>query len=123
MKMHEFVQFLSGNHVRSENPINEDDVFEISSLVSANFIYNLYEMLREVNTPMARLTEHLEALYDKKEYDGLIYLVIMLAESVAVNPPIQFYELSIRESVVPMLAAALIEDWLDIDGEFEEVEE
>ena len=115
MKMHEFVQFLSENHVRSEHPINEDTVFEISSLVSANFIYNLYEMLREVNTPMARLTEHLEALYDKEEYHGLIYLVIMLAESVAVNPPIQFYELSIRESVVPMLAAALIEDWLDME--------
>jgi hypothetical protein len=47
----------------------------------------------------------------------------MLAESVEVTLPSQFYEYSKRELAIPILSGAIIEDWLDFDGELEEIDD
>ncbi|MGI6176643.1 MAG: hypothetical protein ACOYJC_10910 [Christensenellales bacterium] len=72
---------------------------------------------------MESLTAHLEALYDSSEHQGFIYLIIMLAESVDFRLPAQFYEMSVSDVLRPILCAAIIEDWLDYDNEYEEIEE
>jgi len=46
----------------------------------------------------------------------------MLAEGVEFIMPIEFTEMSAMDAYVPVLAAAIIEDWLDFDGNFEATE-
>ena len=123
MTVSEYVHYLFQKPVVAEESIYEAAVYEASSLVSGSFLYRLYELLWLDDVPMESLTEHLEGLYDRAEYHGFLYLIVMLAESVGVTLPLQFYEYSKRELVIPILSGAIIEDWLDIDGEYEEVEE
>jgi len=123
MTASEYIRYLFQEPIGSEDSIDEEAVYEAASLVSGNFLYRLYELLWLNDYPMENLTEHLESLYDRKEYHGFLYLFVMLAESVEVTLPPQFYEYSKRELVIPILSGAIIEDWLDIDGELEEIED
>ena len=123
MTASEYSRYLFQEPIGSEESIDEQAVYEASSLVSGSFLYRLYELLWLNDYPMESLTEHLESLYDQKEYHGFLYLLVMLAESVEVTLPPQFYEYSKRELAIPILSGAIIEDWLDIDGELEEIED
>ena len=123
MAISEYVQFLFQAKKIKEESIDEKAVYETASLASGSFLYKLYELVWLSDIPMENLTEHLESLYDRKEYNGFLYLIVMLAESVALSLPAQFYEYSACEATIPVLSAAIIEDWLDIDGELEEVDE
>lgn len=94
-----------------------------AGLVSGNFTYLLYETLWLNDYPMESLTTHLEALYDCSDHHGFVYFVLLLADSVDFNMPAQFYEMSISDALLPILSSAIIEDWLEYDNEYEEIEE
>jgi hypothetical protein len=123
MTTSEYVRYLFQKQATTEKIIDEAAVYEAASLASGSFLYKLYEMLWLNDLDMESLTDHLESLYDRKEYHGFLYLLVILAESVSVTLPAQFYEFSSRELAIPILSAAIIEDWLDIDGELEEIAE
>jgi len=123
MTTSEYTRYLFQESAVTKESINEAAVYESASLVSGSFLYKMYEMLWLNDFPMESLTEHLEGLYDRKEYHGFLYLIVMLAESVEITLPSQFYEYSKRELTIPIISGAIIEDWLDIDGEYEEIEE
>jgi hypothetical protein len=97
---------------------NEDAIFEAAGLVSGSFIYPLYQELWKNFFNMDDVTEHLESLYDSEDYFGLVYFVFMLANSVEFTIPVEFTEMSARDTLVPILAAAIIEDWLEYDNSF-----
>ncbi len=48
---------------------------------------------------MDDLTEHLESLYDGGNHHGLIYFIVLLAESVGFSLPLEFAEISATDSV------------------------
>lgn len=121
MTTSDYVRYLFRESKTTAESIDEEAVCEAASLVSGSFLYKLYELLWLNDYPMESLTKHLENLYDSEEYHGFLYLLVILAESVEVALPEQFYEFCKREQVIPILSGAIIEDWLDIDGEMEEI--
>lgn len=104
--------------VSSKNPvvgkIDENAANELASLVCGSFLSSLYEDLWLEYYEMEAITEHIEKLYDSSNYYGLIYFVLILAEMVALSIPRQFIEMSMRDDLVPILAAAVIQDWVDL---------
>lgn len=101
----------------------ESAAFEAAQLVSGSFTYRFYETLWLSDFPMEAITSHLEALYDKSDFHGFIYFFILLADSIDFTFPPQFYEMSMQDKMVPLLSAAVIEDWLAYDNEYEEIED
>jgi len=101
----------------------ESAAFEAAQLVSGSFTYLLYETLWLSDFPMEAVTSHIEAMYDKSDFHGFLYFLVLLADSINFTFPIQFYEMSIQDGMMPLLSAAIIEDWLEYDNEYEEIEE
>ena len=99
--------------------IDEDAVKEVVQLISGSLIYRLYEALHANDYDLHSVTAHFEMLYDSKNYFGFVYYILMLAESVDVELPERFVETIVIASHVPYLSAALIEDWLEYDEDFE----
>jgi hypothetical protein len=99
--------------------IDEAPAYEAAQLISGSFTYPLYEELWANFFDMDAVTEHLENLYDSGNYFGMIYFTFMLANAVEFIIPIEFTEMSAKDAFVPVLAAAIIEDWLEYDGSFE----
>ena len=106
MTTSEYSRYLFQEPIVTEESIDEEAVYEAASLVSGSFLYRLYELLWLNDYPMESLTEHLESLYDQKEYHGFLYLLVMLAESVEVTLPPQFFEYSKRELAMWIYATA-----------------
>jgi hypothetical protein len=67
---------------------------------------------------LAAATAHLEMLHDSKNHFGLVYFVLMLAESANIELPERYAEVTVTAALVPYLSAALIEDWLDFHEDF-----
>jgi len=44
---------------------------------------------------------------------GVVYFIFILANAVEFSMPIQFTEMSANDSLVPILSAAIIDDWLE----------
>jgi hypothetical protein len=101
----------------------ESAAFEAAQLVSGSFTYRLYETFWLSGFPMEAATSHLEAMYDKSDFHGFLYFLVLLADSIDFTFPPQFYEMSMQDNMVPPLSAAIIEDWLAYDNEYEEIEE
>ena len=97
----------------SSEQIDETGAYEISQLISGSITSLLYEALWVNSFEMESITQHLEELYDSKNYFGLIYFIIMLANAVSFIIPTQFTEMSVQSATVPILAASIIEDWLE----------
>jgi len=114
---------------KSEDGITPSEVawesvaFEAAQMVSGSFTYRLYESLWLSDNPIEAITSHLEAMYDKSDFHGFIYFLILLADSIDFTFPVQFYEMSMQDKMIPFLSAAVIEDWLAYDNEYEEIEE
>jgi hypothetical protein len=72
MTTSEYARYLFGDPTITEESIDEEAVYEAASLVSGSFLYKLYELLWLNDYPMESLTEHLESLYDNKEYHGVL---------------------------------------------------
>jgi hypothetical protein len=121
------VQFDRRNHYVAEfgdNNLNcevdAESAQEVANLISGSLVYRLYEALAKMDYPMDSLTAHLEMLHDSGNHLGLVYLVLMLAESANVALPERFAETAVTAVLVPYLSAALVADWLDFNEDYEE---
>ena len=101
---------------------DEAAAYEVAQLVSGSFTSPLYETLWVNFFDMDAMTEHIEFLYDSGNHFGLVYFIFILANSVNMSIPAEFTEMSANNSLVPILSAAIIEDWLEYDKDFEPTE-
>ena len=106
----------------SPHSITEAIAYEAAQLISGCFTYPLYEELWKNFFDMNDVTSHLESLYDSDNHFGLVYFITILATSVGCDLPIEFAEMSAKRELVPYLAAAIIDDWLDYDSNCEATE-
>lgn len=106
----------------STQTIDEAAIYEAAQLISGSFTYSLYGELWKYFFDMEAITEHLENLYDSENHFGLIYFIFMLADAIEFMMPIEYTEMSAKDAFVPILAAAIIEDWLEYDTDFEAIE-
>ena len=131
MTTYEYVEYLLQvkklSDVQDSTPpsavTNNDEINEAAQLISGSVTYQFYETLWLSDYPMDTITSHLESLYNKSDFQGFIYFLILLADSIGFTFPVQFYEMSMEDKLIPQLSAAFIEDWLDYDNEYEEIEE
>jgi len=93
---------------------DEESAYEIAQLTSGSFVYALYDNLLQFDIEEDAVAEHLEHLYDTGNHFGLIYFIVMLADATGFALPKTFIEMSLNDDLVPILSAAIIEDWLDI---------
>ena len=101
---------------------NESSAYEVAQLISGSFIIPLYEVLWENFFDMAIITQQLEKMHDSEDHYGLVYFTFILANAVDLTIPYQFTEMSANDSLVPILSAAIIEDWLEYDAVCEATE-
>ena len=130
MTTYEYVEsFLLINQINGKDTNHPFDasrdnaINEAAQLISGSFTYQLYELAWLSGHPMDAITSHLENLYEKSDFHGFIYFLILFADSIGYTFPMQFYEMSMQNSLISVLAAAIIEDWLEYDNEYEEIEE
>ena len=102
--------------------VNEADIFEVAQLISGSFTYLLYESLWVNYFDMKAITQHLESLYDNEDNHGFVYFIFILANAVDFTVPAQLVEMSASDTFVPMLSAAIMEDWLEYDASSEPTE-
>ena len=118
MTANEYTQIIL--HVNKELPLpqlnDEAAAHETTQLLSGSLIYPLYDALWVRNFDMDSITQHLEDLYDSENHFGLIYFIFILTETADMIVPFQFAEMSANRALVPILSAALIEDWLEYDA-------
>ena len=117
MPANELLEYL----LKTKNPpepLDEDAAYEASSLVSGSFVYNLHRALWLEGLTMQDVTDRLESLYDNGEHHAFLYLVLLLASAVELDLPEMLGEIAANEAAVPVLCAAIIEDWLEMDEEY-----
>jgi hypothetical protein len=95
---------------------DEAVAYEAAQLISGSFTYQLYSVLWANFFDMETITGHLEAMYDSGNHFGLVYFIFMLAEAVDYTLPRTFAQICATDALVPVLSAAIIEDWLDYDA-------
>ncbi|GHV18979.1 hypothetical protein FACS18949_04200 [Clostridia bacterium] len=124
MTANEYAQFVLEvkKETSSTQEIDEVTAYEAAQLISGSFTYPLYEALWINHFDIDTATQHLENLYDSGNHFGLIYFIFILAEAVDFTVPSQFTEMSATDALVPVLAAAIIEDWLEYDSTSEPTE-
>lgn len=86
---------------------------EYVDVITGDMIYNVHNNLWAEGMEMEDITVHLEYLYDRKQYHGLIYFIFILANAVDLQIPLQFTQLSADNEVSEILAASIIENWLE----------
>ena len=119
MSANELLEYLLETKNPPE-PLDEAAAYEASSLISGSFVYNLHRALWLEGLTMQAVTDRLESLYDNGEYRAFLYLVFLMASIVELDLPEPLGEIAANEAAVPVLAATIIEDWLEIDGEYED---
>ena len=95
------------------NQADEESAIEMSDLVSGSFVYSLFEYIFNAGLEPDTITQHLEDLYDSANYYGIIYFIMLLADAAGYYLPKEFYLMSLKNDLVPILSAAIIEDWLE----------
>ena len=125
MTTYEYAQFIL--QVKKETPLpypqlNGNTAYEAAQLISGSFIYTLCEALWTNFFDMDTITQHLESLYDSNNHFGLVYFIFILANTVECSVPAQFTEISANDTLVPILSAAVIEDWLEYTASIEPTE-
>ena len=114
MNTNELLEYLLKTKIPPE-PLDEAAAYEASSLISGSFVGNLHRALWLEGQPMQAATTRLESLHDNGEYHAFLYLVILMASAVELDLPEALGEIAANEAAVPVLAAAIIEDWLVMD--------
>ena len=122
MNANELLEYLLETKNPPE-PLDEAAAYEASSLVSGSFVYNLHRALWLEGLTMQDVTDRLESLYDNGEHHAFLYLVLLLASAVELDLPELLGEIAANEAAVPVLCAAIIEDWLEMDEVYEDVGE
>ena len=111
----EYVEFILETKRKGPLPreIDEVAVYETAQLLSGDFTYLLYEALWVRGFDMEAITQHLEDLYDSEGHVGLVYFVFILANATDAIVHVLFSEMSANDALIPILSAAIIEDWLE----------
>jgi hypothetical protein len=124
MTTYEYAQFIleSKNDITTRHMVDETTAYEVAQLVSGTFIFPLYEALWQNSFDMDAITDHLEAMYDSGNHFGIVYFSFILANAANIIIPLQFSEMSATGVLVPILSAAIIEDWLEYDATHEATE-
>jgi len=124
MTTNEYAQFILQvkKEITPPHLIDEAAAYEAAQLVSGSFTYLLYEALWMNDFDMDTITQHLESLYDRENHFGLVYFIFILANAAEFIIPVQFTEMSANDALVPVLSAAIIEDWLEYDATSEATE-
>ena len=124
MTTNEYVQFVLEVKQETTSPqvVEETAVYEAAQLISGSFTYSLYEALWTNHFKMDIITQHLESLYDRGDHFGLVYFVFILANAMDFIIPAQFTEMSANDALIPILSAAIIEDWLEYENTYETTE-
>lgn len=84
--------------------------------MTGSFVYNIYELLWLNDLSVPTITAHLQKLYDSKENSALLYFVVLLSNAIEFVLPSEFFKMSVKEQIVPILSTAFIDDWLDVDN-------
>ena len=122
MNANELLEYLLETKNPPE-PLDEAAAYEASSLVSGSFVYNLHRALWLEGLTMQAVIDRLESLYDNGEHRAFLYFIILLASITELDLPVPLGEIAANEAALPVLCAAIIEDWLEVDEEYEEVSE
>jgi len=117
MTTSEYVEFLiqAKRELQQTQAVDEEAAKEAARLLSGSMVYPLYGALWQYFYDMEAITEHLESLYDSENHIGLIYFILILADSVELTLPLPFYIMSTNGNLMPILSSAIIEDWLEYD--------
>lgn len=114
MTANEYIElFLMSKSETESAQIDENTAIEVSDLVSGSFVYALFEFVDRAELDTEPITQHLESLYDSANHDGLLYFIMFLADASGYYLPQEFYQMSLKSELVPILSAAIIEDWLE----------
>ena len=103
---------------KSQPPETKDEAaaYDAAQIVSGSFVYPLYGALWQNGYEMDAVTEHLETMYDSGNHLGFLYFIFILSDAVDFVLPLPFSEMSAIDAHVPILAAAIIDDWLEYDA-------
>ena len=112
MTLLEYMDYLL-NEKQEGDKLDEKAAYKAAALVTGSFVYKLYRTLWLNDLDAPAVTAHLETMYDHKEYRGFLYFIILLAKATELDLPAEFYKMSVRQSIIPILSAAVIDDWLD----------
>ena len=99
--------------------VDEDAAYEVAQLVSGGFTYLLYEAVWTNHIDIKSVTRHIEALYESGNHFGLVYFVFLLSNSVELGIPLQYSEMTANFPLVPILSAAVYEDWMECVAVYE----
>jgi len=115
MTSNEYVDFLLQVKKETQEEIMADEVaaYEAAQLVCGSFVFPLYGALWQNDFDMEAITMHLETLYDTENHHGLIYIIFILSDAVDFVLPRPYSEMSACDMHVPILSAAIIEDWIE----------
>jgi len=121
MTTNEFAECLLQMKKEGQEPKTKDEaaMYEAAQLVSGSLVFPLYGTLWQYHFDMETITKHLEAMYDSGNHFGLVYFIFILADAAEYTLPRTFSEMSAIDTLVPILSAAIIEDWLDYDANSE----
>ncbi|MDR3278625.1 MAG: hypothetical protein LBT12_07610 [Oscillospiraceae bacterium] len=100
--------------------VDEESAKEVAGLLSGSLVYRLYEALFKMAYDMNTTTAHIAVLHESGNHFGLVYFILMLAESANVELPERYTETAVTAVLVPFLSSALAEDWLDFHEEYED---
>ena len=116
MTISEYIeQFLMSREESMSGEVDENAAIEVSDLVSGSFVYALFECVIQADMDTDVITEHLEYLYDSANHFGVIYFIMFLADAAGFHLPKEFYVISLKNELVPILSAAIMEDWIEAD--------
>jgi hypothetical protein len=117
MTTYEIIEtLLRANEKKEEvEKYNEVDIYETAQLISGSMVFPLYGALWTNFFDMGTITEHLEMLYDSKNYYGLAYFIILLADAVDYELPQIYFVIIKLDTHIKALSDAIITDWLDYD--------
>ena len=114
MTASEYIElFLMSRIETVSTEVDEETAIEVSDLISGSFVYALFENAIQGTVETNAITAHLEELYDSANYFGIIYFIMLLADATGFALPKEFYVMSLRNELIPIQSAAIIEDWIE----------
>jgi len=105
---------------RPTREVDDESAKEVTGLISGSLVYRLYEATSKMNYDMDATTAHVAMLHNNDNHFGLVYFILMLAESANVELPERYAETAVTAALVPYLSSAIMEDWLDFHEDYEE---
>ena len=121
MTTNEYMQILFDAQGQQDEIAEIDEVAacEVAQLVSGSFTYLLYEAVWINHIDIESVSRHIERLYESENHFGLVYFIFLLSNSVELIIPLQYSEMTANYNLVPILSAAVYEDWMECVTEYQ----